>query len=112
MLRRFVILSIFVLALTASSSSAYDTRATISGKVSDSNKQAIVGAIVKAVNVETNQITKAKTTTGGHFTLPFLNPGTYNLEVTAKGFQTLNRDRLVVRVADKINLLLEMKVDE
>jgi Carboxypeptidase regulatory-like domain len=112
MLRQIVILSIFAFTLTAIGSSAYDTRATIRGRVTDSNKRAIVGAIVKAVNVETNQTTKAKTTTGGHFTLPNLNPGTYNLEVTAEGFKTLNRDHLVVRVADKIDLLLEMKVDE
>ena len=112
MLRQFVILCIFALTLTAISSSAYDTRATISGHVTDSNKRAVVGAIVKAVNVETNQTAKAKTTNGGNFTLPYLSPGTYYLEVTAKGFQTLKRDRLVLRVADKINLLLEMTVDE
>jgi len=112
MLGQIVFLCIFAFTLTAISSSAYDTRATIRGRVTDSNKRAIVGAMVKAVKVETNQTTKAKTTTGGHFTLPNLDPGTYNLEVTAEGFKTLNRDHLDVRVADKIDLTLEMKVDQ
>lgn len=112
MLRQIIIISVFVLTLTAIGSSAYDPRATISGQVIDPNKRAIAGAIVKAVNVDTNQTTKGKTTTAGQFTLPYLIPGTYNLEVTAKGFQTLKRDRLVVRVADKINLSLEMTVDK
>ncbi|MCI0391487.1 MAG: carboxypeptidase-like regulatory domain-containing protein [Acidobacteria bacterium] len=76
MLRQIIIISVFVLTLTAIGSSAYDSRATISGQVTDPNKRAIAGAVVKAVNVETNQTTKAKTTTNGHFTLPYLNPGT------------------------------------
>lgn len=112
MLRQIIINSVFVLTLTAIGSSAYDPRATISGQVTDPNKRVIAGAVVKAVNVETNQTTKTKTTTAGHFTLTYLNPGTYNLEVTATGFKTLKRDRLVVRVADKINLSLEMTADE
>ena len=112
MLRQIIIFSIFVLALTVVGSSAYNQRATISGKVTDTNKRAIAGAVVKAINIETNQTVKAKTTTAGHFTLPYLNPGIYNLEVTATGFQTLKRDRLVVQVADKINLSLEMTVDK
>jgi hypothetical protein len=112
MLRRIIIISVLVLTLTAIGSSAYDTRATITGQVTDSNKRAIAGAVVKVVNVETNQTTKAKTTAAGHFTLAYLTPGAYNLEVTATGFQTLKRDRLVLRVADKINLSLEMTVVE
>jgi len=36
----------------------------------------------------------------------------YNVEVTAAGFQTVIREKIVLRVADKVNLPLELKVGQ
>jgi len=90
--------------------SAQDFRATISGLVTDPSGATVPGALVRAINLETNETKEAKTTSDGHYTIPYLAPGTYNLEVTANGFQTLRRESIVLRVADKLNLPLQLTV--
>ncbi len=109
MFTRIVCSALMLLAFVASLF-AQDFRATVTGIVSDQNGAAIPNATIKAINVETNETKEAKTSAGGHYTLPYLNPGTYNVEVTAGGFQTLRREQIVLRVADKLNLPLEMTV--
>src|SRR5262245_33519859 len=89
---------------------AQDFRATVTGLVTDPNGAAVPDATVKIINIETNETKEAKTSANGHYTIPYLNPGDYHLEVTASGFQTLRRESIVLRVADKLNLPLQMTV--
>jgi hypothetical protein len=80
---------------------AQDFRATITGQVTDPSKAAIPGATVKATFVETNTITDTKTNANGYYTLPFLTPGKYVLEVSAAGFWTVRREGIVLMVDEK-----------
>lgn len=89
---------------------AQDFRATLSGQVTDPSGAAISGATVKAINVETTETKEATTTAEGSYTIPYLNPGLYNVEVSAAGFRTLKRDKIVLRVADKLNLPLKLQM--
>ena len=87
-----------------------DFRATMTGQVTDQNGAALSGATVKAIRVDTNESKEVKTTGDGLYTIPYLDPGTYNIEVTANGFQTLKREAIVLRVADKLNLPLQLTI--
>src|SRR5499426_2037049 len=89
-----------------------DFRATISGLVTDQNGQAVANAIVKAVKVDTNETKAVKTTSEGRYSIPYLNPAIYNIEVTASGFQTLKREGVTLRVADKLDLPLQLTVGQ
>src|SRR5207248_7214549 len=40
----------------------------------------------------------------------YLQPGGYNIDVTAQGFKELKREGIVLRVADKLNLPLRLEV--
>ena len=91
---------------------AQDFRATISGLVTDQNRQAVADAIVKAVNVATNETKEVRTTSEGRYSIPYLNPAIYNIEVTANGFQTLRREGVTLRVADKLDLPLQLTVGQ
>src|SRR5262249_37492438 len=91
---------------------AQDFRATISGLVTDQNGQAVANAIVKAVKVDTNETKEVKTTSEGRYSIPYLNPAIYNIEVTASGFQTLKREGVTLRVADKLDLPLQLTVGQ
>src|SRR5262245_66118286 len=91
---------------------AQDFRATISGLVTDQNGQSVANAIVKAVNVDTNETKEVRTTSEGRYSIPYLNPAIYNIEVTANGFQMLRRERITLRVADKLNLPLQLTVGQ
>lgn len=102
--------SIMVILITCTMASAQDFRATISGTVKDPNGASVPGATIKAINVETNQSYETRTTSDGFYTLPFVNPGTYNIEVKADGFKLTKFDHVTVRVADKLNLPLAITV--
>src|SRR5262245_16366602 len=89
---------------------AQDFRATISGQVTDQNGQAVANAIVKAIRGDTNETKEVRTTSEGRYSIPYLNPAIYNIEVTANGFQTLKRETITLRIADKLDLPLRLTV--
>ena len=100
------------LCAIAATLSAQDFRATLSGQVTDPSHAAIPGANVKATNLNNNAVKEAKTNIGGFYTLPYLDPGDYAVEVTAAGFQSVKRDSVTLRVADKVSLPFELTVGQ
>src|SRR5690349_13778037 len=50
------------------------------------------------------------TDTGGVYRFPSLSPGVYNVKVELQGFQTLQRDNIVVQVGQTTPLDLTLKV--
>jgi len=107
---RLSLIAGFLLLMLVPAVSAQDFRATLFGVVTDPTGAAIPGATVRAINVATNEVKEVKTTADGTYAIPYLNPGTYNVEATAPGFRTLKREGIVVRVADKLNLALELTI--
>ena len=91
---------------------AQDFRATIQGQVVDPSGAAIPGATVKAVNTATNAAKETQTTADGIYTIPYLDPGAYDIEVSASGFQTLKRAGIVLQVAQKLNLPVGLTVGQ
>src|SRR6266498_234473 len=88
------------LLVFVSSAYAQDFRATITGRVTDPSRGVIPGAAIKAIRVDTNETREVITGDDGNYTVPYLNPGVYNIEAAAAGFQTLKRENIVLRVAD------------
>jgi hypothetical protein len=91
---------------------AQDFRATLIGQVTDAAGAAIPNATVKAIQVTTNQATEVKTTSEGFYTIPYLNPGAYTLEVTAQGFRTYKNENIVLRTADKREVKVSLQLGE
>jgi len=91
---------------------AQDFRATLIGQVTDPSGAAIPNATVKAIRVDNNQTTEVKTTTDGFYTIPFLNPGTYKVEVTCPGFKSFTDEGVQLRTADKRELRVKLEVGE
>src|SRR5712692_6592739 len=89
-----------------------DFRATITGQVSDPSKSVIPNATVKATNTATNVSTEVASNAQGFYTIPYLNPGRYNIEVSAPGFNSLRREGIVLEVADRLNLPLVLEVGQ
>lgn len=94
--------------------SAYsqDFRATISGQVTDETGAAVAGAKVRAVQRSTNQAIERETNHEGFYTLPYLQPSTYDIEVTAPGFRKTLRENVTLLVADKLDLGFKLEVGE
>lgn len=87
-------------------------RATITGDVRDPSGAAVVGAKVRAVERSTNQATEATSNQDGYYTLPFLQPGVYDVEVTATGFDRMRQENITLLVAEKRELPLRLKVGD
>jgi Carboxypeptidase regulatory-like domain len=100
------------LVLLSAGLSAQDFRATLTGIITDPSGAAVPGATVRAINLETNSSKEVKTTSIGNYTIPYLDPGNYKIDVAAPGFQTLIRENIVLRVADKVNLPLQLAVGQ
>jgi Carboxypeptidase regulatory-like domain/TonB-dependent Receptor Plug Domain/TonB dependent receptor len=83
------IISIFLLAFTVSAQDLDDV--TLTGRVTDSNGLAIVGATVKATLVDTGAERTVVTNDDGRFRLIELKPGLYKVAVSQSGFGTKQR---------------------
>jgi hypothetical protein len=76
-----------VLAIFASASLAQVGSSSVRGIVKDPQGNVVVGASVTLSNSATNFTRTNATTDGGQFTFELIPPGTYRVEVEAKGFK-------------------------
>src|SRR5262249_15692273 len=91
---------------------AQDFRATIVGQVFDQSGSAIAGVKIRAVQRGTNQLTVAVSNQDGYYTLPYLQPSTYDIDVEATGFNKLRRENVTLMVAEKLDLPLLLELGQ
>src|SRR5260370_6295141 len=92
------------IALVAFCISGQDSRSTITGQVADASSAAIAGATVRAVQRNTNQAITATTNRDGYYTLTYLQPSTYDIQVTAPGFNKLRLENIRLMVSHTMYL--------
>src|SRR5262245_29151560 len=109
MIRRLSPLA-FALICFCAIAAAQENRATIVGTVTDPQGNALPNATIKATNTETNAATSTTSNESGLYTLPFLPVGKYQISVSANGLKTVVRDRIELRVGDRIQLDFSMEV--
>ena len=73
-----------------------ETRATLSGTVTDPSSASVAGATLVLVNMQTGVETKTETSQMGQYRFLFVNPGTYRLTTEMAGFHTQIRERIVL----------------
>jgi hypothetical protein len=83
--------------------------ATLTGRVTDPNAAAIVGAKVEANNIDTNLTFSTVTNSEGLFVIPNLPPGRYRIFVQKDGFTTITRPDVILHVQDIISLSFSMQ---
>ncbi|HTM49225.1 MAG TPA: TonB-dependent receptor [Bryobacteraceae bacterium] len=105
-------MSASILAVFISGLPAQDFRATISGQVTDATGAALAGARVKAVQRNTNQAIERETNADGFYTLTYLQPSTYDVEVTREGFRKSRREAISLLVAEKLELSFTLEVGQ
>ena len=87
-----------------------ESRATITGTVTDAKGGVLVGARVAVKNLETNVVTTVQTNNAGSYNVPPINPGQYSVTVSAAGFKATVRNNVELRVADRKELDVELEV--
>ncbi len=98
--------------LLALSTSAFsqEFRATITGHVTDPSGAAVPAVTIQVKNVDTNEAATGVTDSSGSYTIPFLRPGNYVLQIEAPGFKKYNREGLRLNVGQTagIDVVLEV----
>ena len=106
---RAVLLSASALTLNvvlATPVAAQLTTSTVRGTVSNGAKT-VPGAVVTAVYVETNAITRATAGPNGGYVLTGLRPGTYDISVGAAEAAAASKQRVIVGVGETATLDLD-----
>lgn len=78
------------------------TFGNITGRVSDPSGASVPGAVVKVTNTETGISREAQTDANGDYAIRSINPGTYNIEVTAPNFQRQVTSAIKLDVAQTV----------
>jgi hypothetical protein len=73
---------------TAAASPAQTIRGTITATVTDASGALVPGASVVVTNTATGVATSAVSNAQGAYTIPLLQPGTYDVAVDVQGFKT------------------------
>ncbi len=91
---------------------AQESRGKILGRVVDATGAAVPGAAVAGLNEQMNTRVRATSNEAGNYELPFLLPGTYRVEVVAKGFKQLTRRPIEVQVGSLITVDAALEVGQ
>jgi hypothetical protein len=100
------------LSLVAGSSlvSGQTATGTITGTVTDSSGAVISGAKVAVVNTGTSSRLEIATNAAGQYTAPLLQPGSYEVNVSAPGFKAFTQTGIVLRVQQqgRVDVVLQV----
>ncbi len=112
MLRRFAYALIVLIAIPLQSafgqSNAVD--GAVSGYIHDPSGQAVHGAQVTLLNLGTNISIQAITDDQGYYRFPLVQVGTYQLTVTAPGFDTYVRKGIALNVGQMARVDATIKI--
>ena len=98
------VLTLVLILLAATIAAAQDSRGSIGGRVADSSGGVLPGVTVTIVNNGTNATAVVVTGEGGVYTAPFLISGSYRVTVELAGFRTTVREKVDVRVGDRLQV--------
>src|SRR5207249_134457 len=101
-----------ILALALPLASHAQDTGYISGTVTDKSGAAVVSAEVVITNTAGSLTRTTTTNSDGAYVVAALPGGTYNLAVTAKGFQKFSATKVVLDVAQKIRVDVQLTVGE
>src|SRR4051794_39660927 len=99
-----------LLLLSSAFLCAQEYRATVLGTVTDPGGAIVPGAKVVITNKETGVASRTQSNANGAYQVPYLQPGTYTLDITHPGFKTYQRGPIDLHVDDhaQIDVALEI----
>jgi hypothetical protein len=88
------------------------TQGQFSGFIKDTSGAVVVGASVTVTNAGTGIARGTTTNEAGIYTVPLLQPGIYNIRVTANGFKTATRTQITLDVAQNATVDFSLDVGD
>src|SRR5262245_50694321 len=105
-------IQILVLLLVVAMPLTSQTFGEITGAISDSTGGVLVGAGVTVRNVATNQSRRVETNATGNYSVPFLVPAIYDVQVEHAGFKSAARSGVDVQVGTVARVDFTLEVGE
>lgn len=103
---------VWPLALALAAAGGQDPGAWLYGTVTDSTQASIPGAAIRLVRPATNQAIETKSDQMGRYSIGFLVPGEYTMEVSRAGFKGVRQERIVLGANESANLAVILEVGE
>jgi hypothetical protein len=100
-MKRFVLIGVAFLSLFAFAA-AQETRSTLTGRVTDSTGAIVVNAHIVVTDTDTGATTTVTSNSAGEYTVPFLAPGNYQVDVSQPGFKEYLHKGLVLQVEQTV----------
>jgi molybdopterin-binding protein len=104
-----IVCAVLFLLLSGSTASA-QIAADLRGRVLDASGAVVANATVELTNSDTNTHLITRTSAAGHYVFTNLNPGSYQLDVTASGFEHLTRTGITAIVGQTVAADLTLTV--
>ena len=98
------VLSVMALLMMAGAYAHAQVTATVSGTVTDPSGALVQGADITVINEATQDARPTDTNKSGVFSVPNLNPSTYTVRVSAKGFSPKELTGIEVHAGDEVKL--------
>jgi trimeric autotransporter adhesin len=98
--------------LFAATASAQIRSGTITGSVLDSSGAVVADADVTVINTGTNVSYKTKSLDTGQYTVPYLEAGTYNVEILRPGFKQYRHTGLALTTGQVVRIDARLEVGE
>jgi hypothetical protein len=83
---------------------------SITGQITDESGAVMPGVSVDATNTATGQTRNAVTGADGFYTIPLVQPGTYEVKATLSGFKPVVRQNITVSVGDTSRVDMKLTV--
>ncbi len=96
----YVCALVLVLGLMPGTSLAQESRATLEGRVTDQHGGVIPKASIEVMSEDTGLRQKTVSNPAGLWSVRFLNPGAYQVTISAQGFKTAEQKGITLQVAD------------
>src|SRR5580698_3311807 len=110
MLKKVVRIMAAVVLLICGVSAAAQTTAQFSGRVTDPQGAIVRNAEIRVVNQATGVERRMVTNNDGLYTVPFLNPGTYQIFVQANGFSTISSEPITINVGQSLSFDVQLRL--
>ncbi|MBO0723732.1 MAG: carboxypeptidase regulatory-like domain-containing protein, partial [Blastocatellia bacterium] len=110
MKRARITLALVTLCAVASLGWAQSSKGVVVGTIADQTGALVNGASVKIANTATNVVRTTVSSSDGSYRLDAVDPGTYTIEITASGFKTIMRDRVMVAAGQTTEVSLKLEI--
>jgi len=104
------LLTLVVCLVASLAAIAQVTTGSIQGTITDNTNAALPGVTATARNIATGAVRTSVSESNGQFSIPLLQPGTYEVTAELEGFRPTRADKVVVNLGSDITLHLQMQV--